>query len=283
MQTILPPIAALFGHTKPRSHMGSPLLPNEYTLARGLLPSALCVRASADGLVGTLLPQQLEKSVPPAYLAKVGVCREAGELPIPIPPKRKSISRLLLGAVNRERAEPDVMVADLLAELGDRSFGWAMLLFALINLLPLPIGSTLITALPLMVITLQMAFGFDYVRLPRFLTKRRISRAGLRRMIFRLRPVTRRIDKVIRPRHTWLFSHQRERMLGVALFFVALALFMPIPFSGWFPAFALMISAFGIIERDGLVTLIGVSLGIFSIALTAEVVLSLVAGARAVM
>jgi hypothetical protein len=53
----------------------------------------------------------------------------------------------------------EVSIAALVDKLGDRSFGWTLLLFAIINVLPWPPGATLITGIPLVLITGQMAFG----------------------------------------------------------------------------------------------------------------------------
>ena len=55
------------------------------------------------------------------------------------------------------------------------------------------------------------------------------------------------------------------------LFCVALALFLPIPLSAYGPAIALFVTGFGLVERDGLVTLVGVALGMAAIVVTHRV------------
>src|SRR3546814_21177648 len=45
-------------------------------------------------------------------------------------------------------------------------------------------------------------------------------------------------------------------------------LFLPIPLSGFIPAFALFIAGVGLAERDGVVTLLGLAIGLASIAIT---------------
>jgi hypothetical protein len=113
-----------------------------------------------------------------------------------------------------------------------------------------------------------MAAGFDHVRLPRFITRREVNRRGFQRLVLRLKPVIQWIEKIVRTRHVWLFQPKNERIIGLLLLAVSLALFVPIPLSGFIPATALFITAFGLIERDGLVTLSGIALGVISILIT---------------
>ena len=66
-------------------------------------------------------------------------------------------------------------LGNLLSALGEASFGWAIVVFSLVTLLPLPPGATLITAVPLLVTTAQMMLGYQYVRLPARLAGLRIE------------------------------------------------------------------------------------------------------------
>lgn len=197
--------------------------------------------------------------------------------------KRRSPSSALLRVIRERDRTATTTLGGLLASLGDRSFGWALLLFSLVNLLPLPLGSTLVTALPLLLLSAQLAMGYPYLRLPRFLAQRRIDEAALRRTVIRLRPISRPVERLVRPRMIWLFHGRNERLLGLALFVIAFTLFLPIPLSGWFPAISLLVSGFGLIERDGLISAFGLVLGAVSVLVTLAVVMTVSAGARAVI
>ena len=194
------------------------------------------------------------------------------------PPPRRSISRTLIGAANRRRTEARVSVEEILSELGDRSFAWAMLVFALANMIPAPPGSTLLVALPLLFVTAQMALGAHHLRLPRFVRRRTVAREALKRSVVRLRPFLRPVERVLKARRAWMFTRRNERLIGVALFAVAVALYIPIPLSGGFPAFALVVSALALLERDGLVMVLALGLGAASIAVTVAVIAALVSG-----
>ena len=196
-------------------------------------------------------------------------------------PIRRRISRTLFRAAGRRAKTDSLSIGALIAGLGDRSFGWSILLFSLVNLIPMPIGSNIITSLPLILLTGQMAAGFEHVRLPTFINRREVNRRGFQRVVLQLKPLIREIEKIVRPRHVWLFQPKNERIIGLLLLAVSLALFLPIPLSGFIPATALFVTAFGLIERDGLVTLSGIALGVISILITLIVGGMLWAGAYA--
>ena len=195
--------------------------------------------------------------------------------------RRRSIQRSLFHAVRRHRDVASVPIGTILAEMGNRSFGWSIVFFALVNLLPLPFGANMFTALPLMLLTAQMALGFPFVRLPGFVNRRRISRRGYQRSVLRMKPVLNRIERVIRPRRLSLFEARSERLIGGFLFLVSCALFLPIPFSGYLSAIALFVAGIGLAERDGSVTLVGLGLGVLAICVTLTAVTVIAIGVRA--
>jgi hypothetical protein len=196
------------------------------------------------------------------------------------PPKWR-VSRRLFRAAGRPADPDDTSIGTMILGLGDRSFGWTILLFSLVNMVPMPVGSTLITAIPLLLLTAQMALGLQHIALPDFIRRIRISRRRFKGVIVRLRPLFRPIERIVRPRLLWLFSRRNERIAGVMLFAVAAALFLPMPGSGFVPATALLISAIGLIERDGVVLIGGMVLGVISILVTAVVATALLAGLMA--
>ncbi len=196
---------------------------------------------------------------------------------------RPSLSLPILRTLRSQHQTGALTLGSLLSGLGERSFGWAIVVFSLLTLLPLPPGSTLITALPLLVTTGQMMLGYRYVSLPGPLARLRLDQSKMRHTVLRLRPITRRIERILTPRITMLFARRYDRPLGLLLFLIAFALFIPVPLSGWFPAIALFVFGVGLVERDGLVAMLGLLLGAASILLTVVILTSLAAGADALI
>jgi hypothetical protein len=200
----------------------------------------------------------------------------------PLPFRRYLSNRLVRAAHDPDRSA-EMTLAELVASLGDRSMGWALLVFALINLLPLPMGTDMITAIPVLVVTAQIAFGYDKLRLPGFVARRRIGRKGFQKLVLRLSPLLRPIDRMLEPRLVWLFAPPAERVFGAWLCLVGLALFAPIPLSGYLPAFAIALAGIGLIEKDGRVALAGAALGVIAIGATAALGVMIFSGAEALV
>ena len=191
------------------------------------------------------------------------------------------MSRSLLMALRRCGDASAVPLGSVLADLGNRSFGWSILVFGLLNLIPMPIGSQMITGVPLLLLTAQMVLGFSHVRLPGFINRRRVSRRRFQRTVLRLKPVLRPLERIIRPRLGWIFQRRCERFIGAYLFIVAIALFLPIPLSGFISAFALFITGVGLAERDGAVTLLGLVTGLAAIGITLAAAATIFIGVQA--
>lgn len=172
-------------------------------------------------------------------------------------------------------------LGELVETLGERSFAWSLVLFSLVNLVPMPIGSNMVTSIPLILVTAQMALGYPRMRLPAFIMRRQVNRKGFQKLVLRLGPLIRPIERMLRPRHAYLFAPRLERAMAIFLLVVAVALFMPIPLSGYLPATALLVTGVGLVERDGLVMLGGLALGAIAIAVTVTVGAMLFLGAQA--
>jgi hypothetical protein len=197
--------------------------------------------------------------------------------------RRPSLSMPILRTSRSQHRDGTLTLGSLLSALGGASFGWAIVVFALVALLPLPPGSTLLTALPLLMTTAQMMLGFDHVRLPGPVARIAIDPERLRRTVLGLRPVTRRLERVLRPRFAVLLSRRHDRIMGLVLFVISVALFLPVPLSAWFPAISLFVVGVGLVERDGLVVALGLGFGLASVMLTAAIVASVVMGAEAIL
>lgn len=197
--------------------------------------------------------------------------------------RRPSLSLPILRTSRSQHRAGTLTLGNLLTALGETSFGWAIVVFSLLTLLPMPPGSSLITALPLLVTTGQMVIGYPHVKLPGPLARLRLDPIKLRRTVLRLRPVTRRLERVLTPRYGAIFARRNERLLGLALFVIAFALFLPVPLSGWFPAISLFVFGVGLVERDGLVATLGLVFGGASVLLTVTILITLSASADALL
>ena len=146
---------------------------------------------------------------------------------------------------------------ELSARLRDRSWGGMLLIFAAINLLPLPPGTTTVTGIPLIVITAQMAWGRRRPWFPRKLDDRGIGKPLLAKLATKLAPWERRIARLIRPRLCWMTNHRGTRVIGAIGLLLSAILWLPIPLGNHAPALALTFYALGLIYRDGVLVIAG--------------------------
>lgn len=162
-----------------------------------------------------------------------------------------------------------VSVAAMIAALRDRAFGGLLVVFSLPNILPLPVGLSVLFDLPIMLVAAQMALGRRSVWLPRWLLRRTVRREAVGRAIDAVLPRLRRIERLLRPRLPVLTAPAGERLVGTVCFLLTIAVAIPLPIVSWLPAFALLLIAVGVMGRDGLVIaagLIGGGVAIIAVA-----------------
>ena len=169
----------------------------------------------------------------------------------------------------------------MLNAFGDRAFGALMLLFAVPNVLPLPPGTPAARGAPLLFVTTQLMLGRATLWMPRVICERSISRDFFALLTAKLSPSLHRAERVLRPRLTLLLHPVPERVIGAACLLLAIILFLPIPFGNIPPAFAISAFALGILERDGVATIIGWLATVGSILILAAISSAIIAGIRA--
>jgi hypothetical protein len=192
---------------------------------------------------------------------------------------RQRFSEVLSGLA--VRTTPDISIGDVLNAFGDRAFGALMLLFAAPNVLPLPPGMSAVLGAPLLFVTAQLMLGRPTLWMPRFICERSISRDFFALLTAKLSPTLHRAERFLRPRMGLLLRPLPERIVGAACLLLAIILFLPIPFGNIPPAVAIAAFALGILERDGLATLVGWLAAIGSLLILAAISSAIIAGINA--
>ncbi len=173
-----------------------------------------------------------------------------------------------------QHTQERVYLKDMSGLLGNRSFGFLLLLFALPNTLPIigiPGVSTL-TGIPLAIIALQMMMGLPEPKLPTWVAERSLHRDDFRRIVDVMAPWLRRLERLTRPRWLGVTGLASERWLGAFCLMLALVLALPIPLGNLAPAVAVALIALGLIEKDGIFVALGFVVGVGSLVLVAGMV-----------
>jgi len=156
-----------------------------------------------------------------------------------------------------EHGEPRISVAELMQRFGGRAFGALLFVFGLACLLPWPPGGTTIFGTPLVLLAPQLIIGASVPWLPAAIKSRTISIADLKKGLPRVIPWLQKAEAFSRPRLTVLFGPVGERVIGLMCLILALILILPIPGGNIPPALAVSTLSFALIQRDGVIALLG--------------------------
>lgn len=162
----------------------------------------------------------------------------------------KGLTDTLLSLTGDAGGPEQLTLAEIVRSLDDQARGILMILFALPNCLPGIPGTSAVTGLPLVFLTLQMALNRP-PWLPKFIARRSVSRQWLTDVLTRATPWLRRVERLIHPRLTVLTSDTAERLVGILGILLSCIIMLPIPFGNMVPALALIVFSMGFIGRDG--------------------------------
>ncbi len=179
---------------------------------------------------------------------------------------RTPTSALLEGLLDDAPVE-HVTLDWLMGRLGGRSFGFVLLLLALLGLLP---GVSAIAGVLLAVPASQMILARPSPVFPRRVAARRFEAKRLARMVRRVVPVLRWLERFVRPRWATPFE-ATKRAIGTVVLLLGGALLAPVPLSNVPPALAIGLIAFAYLEEDGVLLCAGLAAGLVMLAVAAAV------------
>jgi hypothetical protein len=189
----------------------------------------------------TILPRHRRRARPP------GVKRQ------------QRISAILRSFTDPSRT--DTTLGDLNTAFGAQAFGAFFILLGGINLVP---GASLIATLPLLLVTAQLACGRRRLWLPEKIRRIPVSPDTLRRVMDKIGPSLRRIERYAQPR-MWPF-HDRiiEPVIGWMAFILAAIIAIPAVFTNMAPGIAVALLGVALTARDGAWLIAGIVVGVGS-------------------
>ena len=136
----------------------------------------------------------------------------------------------------------------LLGRLGDRSFGLVLLLLALLGLLP---GMSAVIGVLLMIPAIQMVLARPGPMFPRRISTRCFDVRRMARVVQRVLPALRWLERFIRPRWATPFEGTK-RVVGGIVQMLACSLLIPVPLSNVPLALTIALIACAYLEEDGI-------------------------------
>ncbi len=180
------------------------------------------------------------------------------------PQNIRSLSEVLI-AFKDDLDGEHVRLADILEAFHERGIGFVLFVFAAPMALPLPVppGINIIMAMPLLFLTLQQAVGRHTIWMPEKLLQKKLKTQTLNTMFSSLVPWIKKLEKIIRPRFSFITQGVFSHLIGLSGLIMALSVCIPFPFSNTVPSFGISIIALGVVMRDGLAVIFGAAIGLF--------------------
>ena len=194
---------------------------------------------------------------------------------------RVRASDLLLNTL-KDWPNEQINIGEISQALGERAFGVVMLLFALPNCIPFPPGVNSIFGLPLLFCAAQLLRGRGVPWQPQFVARRSFKRETLVNAIEKVKPKIARFEKLFAPRLPVFVGDVAEKVLALFVCIFSLCIMIPLPGTNMIPGIGCALIAVALIERDGLLAIIGTVIGTLGSILTIGIVGGFIAGMKLV-
>ena len=171
----------------------------------------------------------------------------------------------LINDIYNKNIEDNIKIGTLLKSIDSGGFALLNLIFSIILMIPLPPPIAIIAGLIVMFLSFQMIIGMKEVWLPKFITEKSIKRTTLTVIVEKSTIYLYKLERFTRRRFTFVSNPITERIIGAFIFFLAGITLTPIVFANTIPGLAIILISFGMINKDGLMVIIGFIVGIFSI------------------
>ena len=181
-------------------------------------------------------------------------------------PSNLKTSELLRETLNN-LTSARISIGELLTQFQRRSYGGVFLILALLAILP---GISVPAGIALLVPALQLMRGYGAPVFPKLVSEKSVSVEGLKKWGLSVANWIEKLEHLVKPRWPQLTSPGARRVIGLTIFLLAIVVAIPFPFSNFPPAVATICFALALLERDGLMVLVGglISVAAFSIGIT---------------
>jgi hypothetical protein len=178
----------------------------------------------------------------------------------------------MLEAMLQKPVQAEISMQEIKEFFHARGFLIMLVLSAGPSVIPLPPGFSCAPGILIVIFSLQMLLGYKSPWLPKWLGRKTISHSLLSTIITKLTPYLRMLERVMKPRLSFLCIGQGEKLIVILCLLSGFAVFLPIPFSNAIPSLGVVIMALGLMMRDGLTVLAGVVISLIGLTIASTVI-----------
>lgn len=175
-------------------------------------------------------------------------------------------SQVLREILTKNPTVKNFTIKQIIEAIGEGRAAASLMFFSIPGMLPVP-GTSDLSGLPAGLIAGQMIAGKTDIKLPQFILQRSVPRRSLAVAIHAVLPFLELAEKVTKPRRQWAADPAAQRILGILILILALVIAIPVMGFNLPHAASIFMISLGLVEQDGLAILIGVAVGLISLAL----------------
>ncbi len=172
-----------------------------------------------------------------------------------------------------ENGDESITFGQLVDQLGDRGFGFSLLLLALPSALPVPAaGYSTPFGIAIVGLAIQMIRGRTTPWLPAKILNRSMKASFARKMIGAAIAFLRRVEHLLKPRLPLMHGRGGLIVAGTLILLMGCLMTLPIPGTNTAPAMVIFLVAIGLIEEDGLALAVAWLAGLGAVALYGTII-----------
>lgn len=179
-----------------------------------------------------------------------------------------------------EERSSDVKLADILAIAGERIFGFLFVILSLPSALPIPApGYSIPFGILMFLLAVQLISGAKVPWLPQKMLKGSMKLTMVQGFLKKGLPWLRRIEALSRPRLSYVCTSLAGRViLGIFIALMSISMMIPIPGTNTLPAMGIFVTAFGLQEDDGFISLAGLTICLLAGILSTSIIIATIWG-----
>lgn len=181
---------------------------------------------------------------------------------------------------------PDQVSLDhLLALAGERVFGFLFVVLSLPSALPIPApGYSTPFGVLIFLLSVQLLRKATHPWLPSKWRQKTFPSQHIQGILQQGIPWLERIEKLARPRLSGICEHPIGIfIIGMMISLMAISMMIPIPGTNTLPAMGIFVTGFGLLEKDGLITLIGLCLCLCGLILSTSIIVAVIWGGASLL
>lgn len=172
-----------------------------------------------------------------------------------------------------EIRDKQVTLAEIFNLTEERIFGFLLAILSLPSALPVPApGYSIPFGIAMFFLAIQLVMGRDRPWLPEKILKGSMKLETVQKFVNMGTPWIKRIENVTKPRISYLCTSLPGKViLGIAIALMSISMMIPIPGTNTLPAIGIFVTAFGLLEDDGLICIAGLFICSLGVALTTSI------------